>query len=305
MNTEIEPNSSPLTIPEPAETRELLDDYEAGKLADRFDPLEPEDLLEWAFERFHPRLALVSSLQADTLVLLDMAWHINPAVRVITVDTGRLPQETYELMDKIREKYGLQLEVYFPEASQVEAMVRKKGMNLFYQSVTNRLLCCHVRKVLPLQRALKGLDAWATGLRRDQWATRANIRKVDLDHDHGGIVKLNPLADWTHEDVWDYIRKFDVPYNSLYDKGYTSIGCSSCTRAISAGEDARTGRWWWESNAPKECGIHCTIETGSFEHEVEMLLGEAAHLEEARTPAADEGPSRAVPAPSDLELEEA
>ncbi len=259
--------------------RDVLDDYEAGELATYFDDKEPEELLKWAFERFHPRMAIVTSFQVDTLVLLDMAVHINKDVRVITVDTGRLPQETYELIDQVRERYGIEVEVLFPEAQHVELMVRRNGVNLFRKSVEMRLLCCHIRKVLPLTRALKHLDAWVTGLRRDQWATRSDIRKVEIDHDHGGIVKLNPLADWTAQDVWDYVRHFDVPYNKLYDKGYKSIGCACCTRPVRPDEDARAGRWWWETNAPKECGIHCPIETGGFEHEVEAILGEQAHIQ--------------------------
>jgi len=256
----------------------VIDDYEAGELAVEFDDKEPEDLLEWAFERFHPRLAIVTSFQADTLVLLDMARHINRDVRVITVDTGRLPQETHDLIDRIREKYGIDVEVRHPEAAHVGAMVKRDGMNLFRASVAKRLLCCHIRKVLPLQRALEGLDAWVTGLRRDQWATRSNIRKVDVDHDHGGLVKLNPLADWTHDDVWAYIREYDVPYHPLYDRGFTSIGCVPCTRPIRPGEDGRAGRWWWETNAPKECGMHCPIESGGFQHEVHAILGDQADL---------------------------
>jgi phosphoadenosine phosphosulfate reductase len=270
-----------------AQERLVMDDYEAGEWATYFDLRQPEDLLEWAFGRFHPYLAIVSSFQAESVVLIDMAYHINPEVRVITVDTGRLPQETYDLIDKIRQRYGIQVEALFPDAAEVEAMVRRHGMNLFYQSVPLRLLCCHIRKVLPLARALRGLDAWVTGLRREQWATRANIRKVEIDHDHGGIVKLNPLADWTHEDVWAYIREFDLPYNKLYDQGYTSIGCAPCCRPVQPGEDPRSGRWWWETNAPKECGMHCPIETGGFEHEVEAILGEAAHLRQANAERAE------------------
>jgi thioredoxin-dependent adenylylsulfate APS reductase len=259
---------------------ELMDDQEAGEWAVHFDDRPPEDLLEWAFERFHPRLAIVTSFQVDTLVLLDMAWRINPQVRVITVDTGRLPQETYDLIDEVRQKYGITIEVLFPEAAHVERMVRKHGVNLFRKSVELRLLCCHVRKVVPLTRALKDLDAWITGLRRDQWATRANIRKVEIDHDHGGIIKLNPLADWTEDEVWEYAKANGVPIHKLYSQGYKSIGCAPCTRAVLPGEDSRAGRWWWETNAPKECGMHCPIETGGFEHEVQAILGEAAHLDQ-------------------------
>lgn len=258
----------------------LLDDYEAGQLAVEFEDREPEDLLEWAFERFGAdRFALISSFQAEAVVLIDMAWRINENVRVITVDTGRLPQETYDLMDRIREEYGIPIEVVVPNHEHVQKLVGRHGVNLFYKDVNLRLLCCHVRKVLPLQGVLAHLDAWGTGLRRGQWATRGNIRKVEIDHDHGGLVKLSPLADWTEEEVWRYIKENNVPYHALYDKGYTSIGCLPCTRPVPPGADARSGRWWWESNAPKECGMHCPIETGGFEHEVEALLGKEAELD--------------------------
>ncbi len=147
-------------------------------------------------------------------------------------------------------------------------MTGKHGVDLFRTAVDLRLLCCSVRKVRPLTRHLHTLDAWVTGLRRDQWASRTNIRKVEIDHDHGAIVKLNPLAEWTEEEVWDYVREREVPYHALYDRGYTSIGCAPCTRAVAPGEASRAGRWWWESNAPKECGIHCSIESGGLEHEL-------------------------------------
>jgi phosphoadenosine phosphosulfate reductase len=253
--------------------RVLLDDLEVGELAVEYDGREPEELLEWAFSRFGDRFALVSSFQAEASVLIDMAHQINPRVRVVTIDTGRMPQEQYDIIDEFRKRYGIQIEVLFPEAQAVETMTRKHGVNLFYNSVKDRLLCCHIRKVLPLNRALKGLDCWGTGLRRDQWATRSNLKKIELDHDHGGIVKLIPLADWTYDDVWDYIKEYDVPVHPLYAKGFTSISCAPCTRPVPEGEDPRSGRWWWEVNAPKECGMHCSIETGGFEHEVEAILG--------------------------------
>jgi phosphoadenosine phosphosulfate reductase len=168
----------------------------------------------------------------------------------------------------------MELEVLTPEQREVGRMVARNGPDLFRESVESRLICCNVRKVRPLTRHLATLDAWITGLRRDQWASRTDIRKIELDHDHGAIVKLNPLAEWTEEEVWDYVREREVPYNSLYDAGYTSIGCAPCTRPVAAGEASRAGRWWWESNAPKECGIHCAIESGGLEHELHALIGD-------------------------------
>jgi len=254
---------------------ELLDDLEAGELSVQFEGEEPETVLEWALERFSPSISISTAFQTDGAVLLHMAHAIDPNVRLFSVDTGRLPAETFDLIEAMRERYpGLNLDLLSPAPAPVNAMVKKHGPNLFYRSVENRLLCCQVRKVQPLTQHLAGLDAWITGLRRDQWATRSDIRKVEIDHDHGAIVKLNPLAEWTEDEVWDYVREHELPYNALYDKGYTSIGCAPCTRPTAAGEDLRAGRWWWESNAPKECGIHCAIETGGLEHELRALIGE-------------------------------
>ena len=254
---------------------ELIDELEAGELSVEFEGEEPEVVLEWALERFSPRIALSTAFQIDGVALLDMAYAIDPEVRVFSVDTGRLPPETFELVERLRERYPcFQLELLSPNALHLQRMVARKGPNLFYESVENRLLCCNLRKVQPLTRHLATLDAWVTGLRRDQWATRTNIRKVEIDHDHGAIVKLNPLAEWSEDEVWDYVREHELPYNALYDKGYTSIGCAPCTRPTQKGEDLRAGRWWWETNAPKECGIHCAIETGGLEHELRALLGE-------------------------------
>jgi phosphoadenosine phosphosulfate reductase len=255
----------------------LMDELEAGEAAVELDSQEPQEVLAWAIEKFGGRLGLCSSFQEDGCALLDMAWRIDPKIRVFTIDTGRQPEETYRLIDRVRDKYGIQVEMFLPDTNVVQQMVSKHGNNLFYRDVNLRLLCCQVRKVLPLRRALMNYDAWITGLRRDQWATRSNIRKLEIDHDHGGVVKLAPLADWTHEEVWDYIRANDVPYNELYDKGFKSIGCAPCTRAVPDGQDPRSGRWWWETGAPKECGMHCAIETGGFEHELAALLGHNGH----------------------------
>jgi phosphoadenosine phosphosulfate reductase len=255
-----------------AEQRDLLDEFEAGQLAVDFDLASPQEILAWALERWHPSLAICTSFQAEGMALLDMAWRLNPEVRLFTVDTGRLPQETYDVMDEVRARYGLEIEVYVPDARQVEAMVRRYGPNLFRRAVEARLLCCNVRKVEPIRGVLEGLDAWVTGLRRDQWASRANIRKIEVDHDHGGLAKISPLADWTLAEVQEYNAAHGVPVHPLYARGYTSIGCAPCTRATAPGEDPRAGRWWWETNAPKECGIHCPIETGGFEHELDAIL---------------------------------
>ena len=256
---------------------ELFDELEAGELAVEFEGEEPEALLEWAFERFGDRLAISTAFQLDGCALIDMAARIRPDVRVFSVDTGRLPQETHDLAQALRDRYPqMRLELLSPAADQLPRLVAQQGANGFRSSVDNRLVCCNVRKVQPLTRMLEGLDAWITGLRRDQWATRTNIRKIEIDHDHDAIVKLSPLAEWSEEEVWDYVRENDVPVSALYAQGYTSIGCAPCTRAIQPGEDSRAGRWWWESGAPKECGMHCAIETGGFEHELHAILGDSA-----------------------------
>lgn len=259
----------------PQHPRVVFDDLELGEIALDLDDREPQDVIQWGFDTFGEHMAVVSSFQVDGMAILDMAYRIRPDVRLVTVDTGRLADESYVFIEQVRERYPeVRLEIHTPDHRHVEPMVNLHGINLFYRDVPKRLLCCHVRKVRPMLRALQGLDAWVTGLRRDQWASRANIRKAEIDHDHDGIVKINPLADWAEDEVWEYVRKNDVPTHPLYERGYTSIGCAPCTRPIEAGEDSRAGRWWWEKDAPKECGIHCPIETGGFEHEVHAILGD-------------------------------
>jgi phosphoadenosine phosphosulfate reductase len=252
----------------------LLDELDAGELSIRFEGEEPQALIEWALDEFGDGIAISTAFQIDGSVLIDMAYAIDPAVRVFSIDTGRLPEETLVFAETLRERYpGLDLELLEPDPEHVRRLVERKGPDLFRDSVEDRLLCCNVRKVQPLTRQLDRLDAWITGLRRDQWATRTNIRKVEIDHDHGAIVKLNPLAEWTGRQTWAYLREHEVPVHPLYAKGFTSIGCAPCTRAIEPGEDERAGRWWWETNAPKECGMHCSIEHGGFEHELKAILG--------------------------------
>ena len=219
--------------------------------------LSTADLLVWSFEKFHPRLALACSFQAEESVLIDMIHRERGAdFRLFTLDTGRLNQETYDCMDAIRERYGMEIEVFFPDHKLVQSMVRQHGSNLFYHSIEQRKLCCNVRKVEPLNRALSNLAAWMTGLRRAQAPMRAAVPKVEIDVDYGGIFKINPLADWSHEEIWDYVRAHDLPINRLHQQNYPSIGCAPCTRPIKPGEDLRAGRWWWENPDTKECGLH-------------------------------------------------
>jgi phosphoadenosine phosphosulfate reductase len=208
------------------------------------------------------RLALAASFGPEDVVLLDLLAGIEPRLRVFTLDTGRLPQETYDLIDQVRRRYGIAVEVFLPQAERIEAMVRSKGVNLFYDSIDNRHECCEIRKVEPLGRALATADGWITGLRRDQIVTRADIPKIGLDLTHDGIWKVAPLADWGADQVWSYIREHELPYNALHDRGYRSIGCAPCTRAVEPGEDERAGRWWWEQPEQRECGIHFDPRSG-------------------------------------------
>jgi len=176
-------------------------------------------------------------------------------MKIFTLDTGRLFQETYDLLDITRRKYNLPIEISFPDAMDVEEMVNTRGINLFYDSIENRKLCCFIRKTEPLARALQGMDAWICGLRRDQSVTRQQVKIVEWDSIQKKI-KVNPLANWSQEEVWRYIHDHKIPYNTLHDKGFPSIGCLPCTRAVLPGEDIRAGRWWWESPENRECGLH-------------------------------------------------
>ena len=216
---------------------------------------DPQSVLRWTYESF-ARVAIVASLQAESSVLIDMAARIRRKVIVLTIDTGRLPQETHDMIDRVRERYAIDVQVIVPDPNEVGQMISVAGANLFYRSPELRRLCCDVRKSRPLGRALDGYDAWVTGLRRSQISTRANTPVVALDDEHGGIAKIAPLATWSDEQVWGYIREHNVPYHRLYDRGYTSIGCAPCTRATRQGEDPRAGRWWWEQGEVKECGLH-------------------------------------------------
>ena len=213
----------------------------------------------------HARPALASSLGAEDMVLLDAIAQADLPIAVFVIDTGRLHDETLQLLETARTRYGRAIEVFRPLAPAVEAYVRDHGLNGFYDGVAERHLCCGIRKVEPLARALAGRDAWLTGQRRAQGPERATLRFEETDIDRG-IAKYNPLADWSDEALWGYVKRFDVPVNALHARGYPSIGCEPCTRAVKPGEDARAGRWWWERGTAKECGLHLpaiVVEHGS------------------------------------------
>jgi len=215
----------------------------------------PKNVLHYFLEHFAGKIALSSSMGPEDQVLSEMITSINPSVEIFTLDTGRLFPETYDLIDRTSKKYKTQIKVYFPDAKDVEEMIASKGINLFFDSIENRKLCCSLRKLAPLARALNGLDAWITGLRRDQSITRTDLQIVEWD-ENNGLLKINPLANWTEKDTWDYIDLKKIPVSPLHKKGFSSIGCQPCTRAIEEGEDVRAGRWWWENPDTKECGLH-------------------------------------------------
>ena len=241
-----------------------LDPKTLGQI--RSGELESRDsigILDWGIARFHPRLALSCSFgDPEGMVLIDMMHRIEPRSRVFVLDTGRMHQETYDLIDRVRGRYDKEVEARLPDGGAVQEMVREHGMNLFYESLQKRKLCCHLRKVEPSARFLAELDAYVTGLRREQSLTRGETRKVEVDRANGGILKVNPLVDWSYDDVWQYVRTHNVPVNRLHGQGYPSVGCAPCTRAIQAGEDPRAGRWWWENPETKECGLHADEEIG-------------------------------------------
>ena len=220
------------------------------------DGMSAADLVKWAALQFGNRLVIASSFGAEDVVLIDLAARAGVPVRIFTLDTGRLPQETYDVMDRLRERYGLTFEVILPDPVALAELLTNKGANSFYASVENRRECCAVRKVEPLQRVLRTADAWMTGLRREQAVTRFGLARVEFDLVNGGKLKFNPLADWSNEDLWAWIHEHDIPYNALHDQGFPSIGCAPCTRAVRPGEDVRAGRWWWETPEHKECGLH-------------------------------------------------
>ena len=216
-----------------------------------------EQILEWAYGSFR-RVAIVASFQVESSVLIHMAAGIVERPHVVTLDTGRLPEETHRVMERMQRRYAIELDVRLPDPADIAPMLREHGPNPFYRSVELRQRCCHVRKVRPLAAALKGYDAWITGLRRDQSPSRRGTPLVQADRAHGGVAKVAPLARWTHDQVWAFVARHGIDYHDLYGRGYRSIGCAPCTRAVGPDEHERAGRWWWEDSAVKECGLHWT-----------------------------------------------
>ena len=236
---------------------QLLGDALPDVEGEAWERADAQEILTSAIKKYQSRLALSASFGApEGMVLLDMMHRIDPASRVFVLDTGRLHPATHELIDRVRDRYGKTVEVVFPRAQEVEYMVGQHGMNLFRGSVELRKHCCRIRKVEPLRRYFADLDAYVSGLRRDQNLNRRDTKKVEVDVGNGGLVKFNPLADWTREQVMEYVGDHRVPINALHGRGFPSVGCEPCTRAVGPGEDERAGRWWWENEEAKECGLH-------------------------------------------------
>lgn len=229
---------------------ELID-----QLNEQLKDASVEEVLSTISTIFGEKVAFATSLGLEDQIITYFIAKSAPKIGVFTLDTGRLFPETYDVLDRTNARYKLQIKVMFPDFREVEDMVNQKGINLFYDSIENRKQCCNIRKTKPLLRALSGLDAWITGLRREQAVTRTNMQIVEWDEMHK-LVKINPLINWTENMVSDFVKQENIPYNKLHDKGYPSIGCQPCTRAIEPGEDIRAGRWWWELPEQKECGLH-------------------------------------------------
>jgi|TARA_B100001971_G_C18198914_1_gene543282 phosphoadenosine phosphosulfate reductase len=215
----------------------------------------PDEVISFFYDKFPGKVVLSTSLGLEDQALIEMVSSIDKKAPIFTLDTGRLFPETYDLLDRTSKKYGININIYFPNTNEVEDMVNNKGINLFYESIDNRKLCCDLRKLAPLARAMRGYDAWITGLRKDQSVTRTDMKLVEWD-ENNNMLKINPLINWSEQDLMNYIEVKNIPYNALHKKGFASIGCQPCTRAIDPGEDVRAGRWWWENPDTKECGLH-------------------------------------------------
>lgn len=225
------------------------------QLNNKFQNSNPQEILKYFLDKYKEDAALSSSLGAEDQVLTDMIFKLDTKANIFTLDTGRLHPETYSVMDETNLKYGVKLNVFFPKSEKVETLYHTQGINGHFESIQNRKNCCGIRKMEPLKRALQPLKVWITGLRAAQSVTRTDMPIVEYD-EHFDVIKVNPLINWSEDDVWEYIKTNSVPYNKLHDLGYPSIGCAPCTRPVKAGEDIRSGRWWWENPEHKECGLH-------------------------------------------------
>lgn len=221
----------------------------------KFKDSTAEEILEYFLKEYGDKAALSSSFGVEDQVLTHMMLGIDKKANIFTLDTGRLHPQTYSVMDATNLKYGVKVNVFFPDTEGVEKLYQSQGINGFYESIENRKACCFTRKIEPLQRALSELDVWITGLRASQSVTRENLNFIEYD-EVNKVIKVNPLLEWSEEEVWDFVKKHKVPYNKLHDEGFPSIGCAPCTRAVNEGEDVRSGRWWWENPENKECGLH-------------------------------------------------
>ena len=229
---------------------------EINKYKKELEKKTPEEVIAWTLDYFDPKnAALASSMGAEDQVITDMLIKIDPTVNIFTLETGRLPEETFQTIAATNKHYETNIELLHPDAKAVEKMVKEHGEDLFYDSIEKRKICCNIRKVEPLKKKLKTFKVWFCGLRRDQAPTRIGLEVIEWDNKFE-VVKINPIVEWSEKEVWDYIKKDNVPYNKLHDQRYPSIGCAPCTRAIKPGEDIRAGRWWWENPENKECGLH-------------------------------------------------
>ncbi len=226
-----------------------------AELVQQTRSLDPREALSWLATRFPGKTVFSSSLGMEDQAITHLIWENDIPVDIFTLDTGRLFQETYSLMERMFDRYGKRIRVCFPDAGQVQELVNEKGPDCFYESVENRKACCGIRKVAPLGLALKGMDCWVTGIRAGQSGLRSATPRVEWDSARG-LVKFHPLLNWSLEEVRAYLSENQIPYNPLHDRGFVSIGCAPCTRALKPGEDERAGRWWWENNDSKECGLH-------------------------------------------------
>ncbi len=218
--------------------------------------VHPREILAAGIAAAAGPVSLACSFSVEDVVIIDLLREAAPDVRIFALDTGRLNEETYEVAEAVTQRYAISIDWYFPERQAVEQLERDKGLFSFRESLENRHECCRIRKVEPLGRALDGLAGWITGLRRQQSVTRSDLSPIEIDEAHGGILKINPLLDWSEQQVWEYVEKKRLPVNRLHRQGYPSIGCAPCTRAIKPGEHSRAGRWWWEDPEHKECGLH-------------------------------------------------